>query len=88
MTNMARVISIIQLNMTKVHTVVGSGGQHGCYNALDYSKIKHRNAGPLGPLGYPILSVLSDRFLFEFTLLNLKVWIYLYYQTTGATAAV
>ncbi len=48
MTNMARVISIIQLNMTKVHTLVGGGGQHGGFNALDYRKIKHRNAGLLG----------------------------------------
>jgi hypothetical protein len=50
-----------------VHTLVGGGGQLGCFNALDYSKIKHGNAGPLGT--YPILSVLPDkfaRFLFEF----------------------
>ena len=67
MTNMARVISIIQLNMTKVHTLVGGEGQHGGFDALDYRKIKHRNAGLLGT--YPILSVLPDksaRFLFEF----------------------
>ncbi len=69
MTNMARVISIIQL---KVHTLVGGGGQHGGFDQIrcpwfnDYRKIKHRNAGPLGPSGYPIVSVLSDRFLFEF----------------------
>jgi hypothetical protein len=46
---------------------VGGGGQHGCYNALDYRKIKHANAGLLGT--YPILSVLPAkfaRFLFEF----------------------
>ena len=46
---------------------MGGGGQHGCYNALDYSKIKHANAGLLGT--YPILSVLPAkfaRFLFEF----------------------
>ncbi len=63
MTNMARVISIIQLNMT---TLVGGGGQHGGFDALDYSKIKHRYARPLGPSGYPIVFVLPDRFLFEF----------------------
>jgi hypothetical protein len=54
-----------------VHTlpVVGGGGQHGGFNALNYRKIKQGNAGPLGT--YPILSVLPDkfatsRFLFEF----------------------
>ena len=50
-----------------VHTLVGGGGQDGGYDALDYRKIKHRNAGLLGT--YPILSVLPDksaRFLFEF----------------------
>ncbi len=52
--------------MTKVHTLVGGGGQRGGFAALDYRKIKHRNAGPLGPSGYPIVSVLPDRFLFEF----------------------
>ncbi len=50
-----------------VHSLVGGGGQHGCYNALDCSKIKHGNAGPLGT--YPIISVQPAklaRFLFEF----------------------
>ncbi len=50
-----------------VHSLVGGGGQHCGFDALDYSKIKHGNAGPLGK--YPILSVLPDkfaRFLFEF----------------------
>ncbi len=42
-------------------------GKHCGFDALDYSKIKYGNAGPLGT--YPILSVLPDkfaRFLFEF----------------------
>ncbi len=50
-----------------MHTLVGSGGQHGGFDALDYRKIKQGNAGPLGT--YAILSVLPDnfaRFLFEF----------------------
>ena len=50
-----------------MHTLVGGGGQHGGFDALDYRKIKHGDAGPLGI--YPILSVLPDkfaRFLFEF----------------------
>ena len=50
-----------------MHTLVGGGGQHGGYDALDYRKIKQGNACPLGT--YPILSVLPDkfaRFLFEF----------------------
>ena len=50
-----------------VHTLVGGGGQHGGFDALDYRKIKQGNAGPLGT--YAILSVLPDkfaRFLFEF----------------------
>ena len=50
-----------------MHTLVGGGGQHGGYDALDYLKIKQGNAGPLGT--YPILSVLPAkfaRFLFEF----------------------
>jgi hypothetical protein len=45
----------------------GGGGQHGGFDALDYRKIKHGNAGPLGT--YPILSALPDKFakfLFEF----------------------
>jgi hypothetical protein len=47
--------------------LVGSGGLLGGFNALDYRKVKHGNAGQLGT--YPILSVLPDkiaRFLFEF----------------------
>jgi hypothetical protein len=50
-----------------VHTLVGGGGQHGGFDALDYRKIKHGDAGKLG--NYSILSVLPDnfaRFLFEF----------------------
>ena len=50
-----------------MHTLVGGGGQYGGFDALDYRKIKHGDAGPLGI--YPILSVLPDkfaRFLFEF----------------------
>ncbi len=51
-----------------MHSLVGGGGQHGGFNnALDYRKMKHGNAGPLGT--YPILSVLPEhftRFLFEF----------------------
>ena len=46
---------------------VGGGGQRGGFDALDYRKIKHGDAGQLGI--YPILSVLPDkfaRFLFEF----------------------
>jgi hypothetical protein len=46
---------------------VGGGGQHGGYDALDYRKIRHGEAGRLG--SYEILSVLPDkfaRFLFEF----------------------
>ncbi len=42
-------------------------GKHCGFDALDYCKIKHGNAGPSGT--YPILSVLPDkfaRFLFEF----------------------
>jgi hypothetical protein len=52
-----------------VHTLVGGGGQHGGYDALDYRKIKQGNAGPLGTYPIMILSVLPDkfaRFLFEF----------------------
>jgi hypothetical protein len=50
-----------------VHTLVGGGGQHGGYDALDYRKITQGNAGKLG--NYPILSVLPDKFawfLFEY----------------------
>ena len=50
-----------------VHTLVGGGGQHGGFDALDYRKIKHGDAGKLG--NYSILSVLPDkfaRFLYEF----------------------
>ena len=50
-----------------VHTLVGGGGQHGGFDALDYRKIHQGNAGKLG--NYPILSVLPDkfaRFLFEY----------------------
>ncbi len=46
---------------------MGGGVQHGGFDALDYRKIKHGNAGPLGT--YDIFSVLPDkfaRFLFEF----------------------
>jgi hypothetical protein len=50
-----------------VHTLVGGGGQHGSFDALDYRKTKQGDDGPLGI--YPILFVLPDkfaRFLFEF----------------------
>ena len=43
-----------------VHTLVGGGGQHGGFDALDYRKIRQGDAGPLGR--YPILSVLPDKF--------------------------
>ncbi len=45
-----------------MHTLalVGGGGQHGGFDALDYRKIKQGDAGPLGI--YPILSVLPDKF--------------------------
>ncbi len=47
--------------------MVGGGGQHGGYDALDYRRIKRGDAGKLG--NYPILSYLPDkfaRFLYEF----------------------
>ena len=50
-----------------MHTLVGGGGQHGGFDALDYRKIRQGDACPLGI--YPILSVLPDkfaRFLFEY----------------------
>ena len=50
-----------------MHTLVGGGGKHGGYDALDYRKIKHGDAGHLE--NYPILAVLPDtfaKFLFEF----------------------
>ena len=50
-----------------MHTLVGGGGQHGGYDALDHQLIKNRDAGKLG--NYHILSVLPDkfvRFLYEF----------------------
>ena len=50
-----------------MHILVGGGGQHGGYDALDYRKIRQGDAGHLG--NYPILAVLPDkfaRFLFEF----------------------
>jgi hypothetical protein len=47
---------------------VGGGGLHEGFNALDYRKIKHGDAGKLG--NYHILSVLLPdqfaRFLYEF----------------------
>jgi hypothetical protein len=58
---------MLQVRRHIVHTMVGGGGQHGGFDALDYRKIKHGNAGLLGT--YDILSVLPDkfsRFLFEF----------------------
>ncbi len=56
-----------QIRRHIVHTMVGGGGQHRGYAALDYRKIHQGNAGKLG--NYPILSVLPDkfaRFLFEY----------------------
>ena len=58
-----------------MHTLalVGGGGQHGGFDALDYRKIKQGDVGPLGI--YPILSVLPDkfaRFLFEFHAFQFK----------------
>jgi hypothetical protein len=50
-----------------VHTLVGGGGLHEGFDALDYRKIKRWDAGKVG--NYPILSVLPDkfaRFMYEF----------------------
>jgi hypothetical protein len=50
-----------------MHTLVGGAGQHDGFNALDYRKIKHGDAGILG--NHPVLSVPPDkvaRFLYEF----------------------
>ena len=50
-----------------MHTLVGGGGQEGGFDALDYRKIKHGDAGKLGK--YDIFSVLPDkiaRFLYGF----------------------
>ena len=54
-----------------MHTLVGGGGLHEGFDALDYRKIKlqfkHGDAGKVG--NYPILSVFPDkfaRFLYEF----------------------
>jgi hypothetical protein len=71
-----------------VHSLVGGGGQHGCYDALDYCKIKHANAGPLGT--YPILSesvlpVKLARFLFEFHSGQFESLDLPIYPTTGAS---
>jgi hypothetical protein len=47
--------------------IVGGGGQHGGFDALDDRKIEHGDAGKSG--NYSILSVLPDkfaRFLYEF----------------------
>jgi hypothetical protein len=54
-----------------VHTLVGGGGQHGGFDALDFRKIKHHDgdAGKFKLGNYLILSVLPDklaRFLHEF----------------------
>jgi hypothetical protein len=38
-----------------VHTLVGGGGLHEGFDALDYRKIKHGDDGKLG--NYPILSI-------------------------------
>ncbi len=50
-----------------MQTLVGGGGQHGGFDALDYRKIRQGSAGRLGK--YEILSVMPNkfaRFLFEF----------------------
>jgi hypothetical protein len=39
---------------------VGGGGQNGGFDALDYRKSKHGDAGKMGK--YDILSVLPDKF--------------------------
>ena len=50
-----------------VHTLVGGGGLHEGFNALDYRTFRHGDAGKLG--NYNILSLLPDKFardLYEF----------------------
>ena len=50
-----------------MHTLVGCGGQHGGFYALDYRRIRHGDTRKLG--NYPILAFLPDkfaRFLYEF----------------------
>ncbi len=47
-----------------MHTLVAGGSQHGGFDALDFRKNKHCDAGKLGH--YTILSVLPDKFLYEF----------------------
>ncbi len=52
--------AVVQVRCHVMHTLVGGGGQHGGYNALDYRRIKHGDAGKSG--NYPILSHLPDKF--------------------------
>ncbi len=42
-----------------MHTLVGGGGQHDGFDALDYREIKQGDAGRLG--SKTILAVLSDK---------------------------
>ncbi len=66
-----------------MHTLVGGGGLHGGFNALDCRRIKHGDSEKIGP--YPILAFLQDkfaRFLYEFMLFDLKAWTFHPYQQT------
>jgi hypothetical protein len=70
-----------------VHTMVGGGGQHGGFDALDYRKIHQGNAGKLG--NYPILSqfCLTNLlgFCLNFTHIALKASIFRNYPQTEVT---
>ncbi len=52
--------AVVSVRRHIVHTLVGGGGQHGGYDALDYRWIKHGDAEKLG--NCPILSYLPDKF--------------------------
>ncbi len=57
----------LQLIVFRVHTLVGGGGLHEGFDALDYRKIKHGDASKSA--NYHILSVLPNKFarvLYEF----------------------
>ena len=57
-----------------MHSLVGGGGQHGGYDALDYRKIKHGNAGPLVSFLSSLCCLINSLgFCLSFTLVDLNL---------------
>ena len=80
--------SLRQVRRHIVHTLVGGGGQHGGFDALDYRKIRHGNAGKLGTYDMTFSQFCLTNlqgFCLSFMLIDLKASTFRTYPQTEVT---